>query len=331
MAANLTPQYLEAEEQYRKAKSPDERLTHLQTMYRLMPKHKASEKLQRDLKTRMRECREDLEKGQSTGKKGGTAGYKIPRQGAGQFVILGGPNAGKSRLLSRLTRATPEVAPYPFTTREPVVGMTEFGDVKIQLIDLPPVTADALEPFVTNLTRRADAALLLLDLADDDGPFALEAVVDKLAGVKTVLVGEEPMDIGDFSVESVKTMVVANKSDDAGAADRLEIAREMFADKFPIHVVAAEPGTGLDELKRSMFEFLRIIRVFTKEPGKPADKTNPYTCPVGSTVAEFAGRVHRDLEAKCKSARVWGSAQFDGQTVGRDHVLNDLDVVELHS
>ena len=115
------------------------------------------------------------------------------------------------------------------------------------------------------------------------------------------------------------------------AADiRLEIAREQFGGKFPLHVVSAERGDGLPELKKALYDALGVIRIYTKQPGKPADMASPFTCPVGSTVVELAALVHRDFAEGLKSARVWGSAQFDGQTVKRDHVLRDKDVVELH-
>src|SRR5436309_2289716 len=167
MAVNLTPQYMEAEEEYKKARTPEEKQEALKKMWALLPKHKASEKLQAQLKTRMSDVREAVE-AKKHAKKGGVS-YKIPRQGAGQYVLLGAPNAGKSRLLTRLTRATPEVAPYPFTTREPHVGMMEWEDVKVQLVDLPPITADFMEGYLSSLVRSADAALLFVDLADDDG------------------------------------------------------------------------------------------------------------------------------------------------------------------
>src|SRR5215831_14069833 len=188
MAANLTPQYLEAEAEYKKAQTAEERLACLKKMYSLLPKHKASEKLQAELKTKISEAREEAEHEKKSPKKSGVS-YKIPKQGAGQYVLIGAPNAGKSRLLTRLTRATPEVAPYPFTTREPHAGMMEWEDARVQLIDLPPVTADFLEPNVSSMVRSADACLLVVDLGDDDGPLAAEAVVERLTRVKTVLTG----------------------------------------------------------------------------------------------------------------------------------------------
>src|ERR1700739_1658771 len=171
MAANLTPHYLEAEAEYKKAQTADGRLAFLKKMYSLLPKHKASEKLQADLKTKISDTKEEVERDKKHPKKAGVS-YKIPKQGAGQYVILGAPNVGKSRLLTRLNRATPAVAPSPFTTREPHAGMMEWEDVRVQLIDTPPVTADYLESYLSSMVRSADAALLVVDLSDDDGPFA---------------------------------------------------------------------------------------------------------------------------------------------------------------
>ena len=328
MPANLTPQYLEAEAEYKKAKKPEERLEGLKKMWTLLPKHKGTEKIQAQLKTTMRETREEAET-KKTGKKAGVS-YKVPRQGAGQYVLLGAPNAGKSRLLTRLTRATPEVAPYPFTTREPHVGMMDWEDVKIQLVDLPPITADVMEGWQSSMARSADAAILMLDLADDDGPFAAETVIERLKESKSYLVGDHEANEEDISIQWVRTLLVANKSDDPGANDRLEIVREMFGDKFPIHVIAAEHGEGMEELRTALFRFLHIIRIYTKQPGKPPDMTSPFTCPEGSTVQEMAALVHNDFADNLKSARVWGTGVFEGQSVKRDHILHDKDVVELH-
>src|SRR5260370_351062 len=162
MAVNLTPQYLEAEAEYKRAQTAAERLECLKRMWALVPKHKASEKLQAELKTKLSAAREEAEHERKSPKKGGVS-YKIPRQGAGQVLLVGAPNAGKSRILTRLTRATPEVAPYPFTTREPHAGMMDWEDVRVQLVDTPPITADFLEGWQTSMVRSADACVLMVD------------------------------------------------------------------------------------------------------------------------------------------------------------------------
>src|SRR5262249_39976715 len=147
------------------------------------------------------------------------------------------------------TRAAPEVASYPFTTREPHAGMMDWEDVRVQLIDTPPITADYLEGYLSSMVRAADAALLMVDLGEDDGPFAAEAVIEHLAKSKTVLVEQTPAVVDDPSVHNTKTLLVANKIDLPGAADRLEVVRELFGPRFPLHAVSAEQGTGLEELR----------------------------------------------------------------------------------
>lgn len=328
MAANLTPQYLEAESEYKKARTPEERLACLRRMYSLLPKHKASEKLQADLKTKISEAREEVERERHAPKKSGVS-HRIPRQGAGQYVVLGAPNVGKSRLVDRLTRAAPEVAPYPFTTREPQPGMMDWEDVRVQLIDTPPITADYLESYLPGMVQAADAALLVADLGDDDGPFAAQAVLERLAQARAIL-GEPGREGQGDAAPPTRTILVANKMDLPGAAERLEFVRESFGARFPVRVISAEHGQGLEELRDAVYRFLNVIRVYTKQPGKPPDMTSPYTCPAGSTLLELAARVHRDFAERLKSARIWGTGVYDGQTVKRDHVLHDRDVVELH-
>jgi uncharacterized protein len=330
MAVNLPPQYHDAEARYKKGRTPEEKLAALKEMWVILPKHKASEKVQASLKTKISELTDQIETAKAGPKKAPPGTFSVPKQGAGQVVFLGPPNAGKSRLLTKLTKANPAVAPYPFTTREPVPGMMDYEDVRVQLVDLPPVTADVYEPFITDITRSADAAVLFLDLGDDDGPAATVATLDRLKRARRELVADLPADGDDPATCHLKTLLVANKSDDEAADIRLELAKETFGDRFPTLVISAERGDGLDEFRKRVYDLLGVMRVYTKQPGKPADMTSPFTCPIGSTVEEFAGHVHKDFEAGLKSARVWGSGAFDGQTVGRDHVLRDKDVVELH-
>ncbi len=329
MAVNLTPQYLEAEAEYKRAQTAEERLECLKKMWALVPKHKASEKLQAELKTKLSDAREEVEHERKSPKKSGVS-HKIPRQGAGQVILVGGPNGGKSRLLTRLTRATPEVAPYPFTTREPHAGMMEWEDVRVQLLDTPPITADYLESYLSSMVRSADAALLVVDLGDDEGPLAAEAVVERLAQTKTLLVGQPPAESDDPALHHTKTILVANKLDLPEAAERLELVRELFGPRFSVQALDAESGRGLEELRTAIYRLLNVIRVYSKKPGKPPDMTSPFTCPAGSTLLQMAELVHRDFADKLKSARIWGTGVYDGQTVTRDHVLHDKDVVELH-
>lgn len=329
MPANLTPQYKEAEDEYRRAQTAEERLVALQKMWRELPKHKGTDKLQAELKQKISEAKKEVEHDRKSPKRGGVS-YKIPRQGAGQIVVVGAPNAGKSQIIHRLTKAKVEVAAYPFTTREPHVGMMEWYDARVQLVDTPPITTDFLEPYVSSLVRAADAALLVVDLSDDDGPFAAEAVLERLAVVKTVLIGTPPAEPEDLSIHCTKTLLAANKIDADGTQERMSIVRQMFGERFPIHVVSAEHGQGMEELRDALYKILNVIRIYSKQPGKPPDRSAPFTIPVGGTVEMFAEKVHRDFVEKMKTARVWGTGVFDGQSVGREHVLHDGDVVELH-
>ncbi len=329
MPANLPPQYSKAEEEYRHATSPAERLEKLREMFRLLPKHKGTEKLQSDLKQRISRLKEEIEGAKTGGKKGGVS-HRVPREGAGQVVLVGPPNAGKSAVLAALTKAHPQVAPYPFTTRAPYPGMMAFEDVRVQLVDLPPITPDYLESWVPSLVRSADAALLVTDLSSDDIADAVESVLARLAAVRTELVGTLPFDADDEAVLHVKTLMVANKLDAEGARDRLDVLREWFSPRFQVLPISAEGGQGLDALRRVTYDLLGVIRVYTKLPGKPVDRTHPFTIPIGGTVLDLAGEIHRDFEQTLKYARVWGSGVFEGQTVKRDHELHDGDIVELH-
>lgn len=330
MPANLPPQYLKAEDEYRRATTPADRLEKLKELYLLIPKHKGTEKLQCDLKTKMSRVRDEIEAGPASGKKSGAVSHRVPSDGAGQVAIIGPANSGKSALLAALTNAKPEIAPYPFTTRAPYPGMMHWEDVRVQLIDLPPVTPEFFEPWTGNIVRSADAALLVIDLGDDDIADATDASLARLSGVRTELLGAIPFDDEDLTIQHVKTLCVANKLDAPGALERLEIVREWFGPRFPILAVSAQTGAGLDALRRAVYDLLGVIRIYTKIPGKPVDRAHPFTIPMGSNVLDLAREVHRDFEHSLKFAKIWGTGVFEGQTVKRDHELHEADVVELH-
>ncbi|MEX0585260.1 MAG: GTPase [Pirellulales bacterium] len=330
MAANLTPQYLKAEEEYRRAATSEEEVKWLEIMLREMPKHKASEKLQSDLKTKISKAKKEAEADKKSGKKGGP-GVRIPRQGAGTAILLGGPNAGKSRLVCSLTRATPEVAPYPFTTRTPTPGMMPWEDVMVQLLDTPPITKDYLEPYMQGLIRGADVAVLLVDLGSDDGIEQLQELLDKLNDTKTRLARRSSLDDEDVGLSFTQTLLAPNKLDAPGAAERLELLHELCPLDFPELSISAEQGTGLEPLRAAIYRALVVVRVYTKTPtAKTADFERPFTLRRGSTVLDVAEQVHKDFVDKFKFARVWGSGVHDASTVKGDYVPSDKDVLELH-
>ena len=244
MPANLTPQYKKAEEEYRRAQTPEEELRCLELMLREIPKHKGTDKLQAELKAKISKARHEAEHAKKAGKKG-HHGPHIQRQGAGRAIILGGPNAGKSQLLARLTRATPEVAPYPFTTREPQPGMMAWEDVQVQLIDTPPITADVFDPSILGLIRGSDLALLLFDAGSDDGIDALAPVLDRLSQTKTRLAKESYLDEEDVGLSFTQTFLVHNKIDLPGAEERIVLLREFCPVDFREFRISAEHGAGL--------------------------------------------------------------------------------------
>jgi ribosome-interacting GTPase 1 len=331
MPANLPPQYVQAEQELRKLTQPAERLEKLRELFRLLPKHKGTEKLQSELKQKISRTAHEIDESKHAGKKSGGPSYRVPHEGAGQVVLVGAPNAGKSSLLAALTKARPEVATYPFTTHAPQPGMLDWRDVQVQLVDLPPVTRDFLDPWLPGLVRSANAALVVLDLAEDDAPDQTEAALARLAGTRTELVGALPFDVEDEQVQHVKSVLVANKLDAAGAEDRLEVVREWFGTRFPIVAASTRSRVGLETVAGRAYDLLDVIRIFTKVPGKPVDRSRPFTVPVGSTVEDLARAIHRDMADSLKFARIWGTGVFDGQTVRRDHELHDADIVELHA
>lgn len=329
MAANLTPQYLKAEEEYRRAQTPEEELRWLQVMLAEIPKHKASEKMQVMLKTKISDVKKEIESSKGASKKVGKS-VKIPRQGAGTCVIIGGPNAGKSQLLSFYTKAKPEVAPYPFTTQTASPGMMAWKDVFVQLIDTPPITPDFFGSYLYGYIRGAELVLLMVDLGDDDGIQQCQDVLDRLQNTKTRLAPESGLDEDDVGLSYTKTYLVLNKCDLPDFQDRLDLFHEFCKTPFREFCVSATDGTGTEELRDAIYEAMNVIRVYTKQPTKKApDMDKPFTLKAGDTIFDLCDQIHKDYASRFKSARVWGEGVHDGTTVKGDYVLHDCDIVEL--
>jgi ribosome-interacting GTPase 1 len=339
MPTNVSPEYKKAEDAYRRAREPKERLDCLRDMLRTIPKHKGTDHLQADIKTRIKQLSEELSGPKKGGRRGGPSLVVRP-EGAAQICLVGPPNAGKSHLHTELTGSHSDIGPYPYTTHLPVPGMLPFEDIHFQLVDLPPVSDDFMEPWFVNALQPADGVLLVIDVSDPECLEQVPTVIERLAEKKIFLrsgwpgLDETPAadteDEDDPFSLSLPTLLIANKSDldpDPGEVETLE---ELLGLRYPALTVSAKTGDGLDVLGAFLFRALEIVRVYTKTPGKPADNDKPFTVRRGGTVLDVARLVHKDIAEGLKFARMWGTEVFDGQQVGPDHVVVDGDLVELH-
>jgi len=326
MPANLPPTYHAAEDRYRAAVTPEEKLVALEEMLRLMPKHKGTDKLQADLKSRIAKLKPQPRK------KKVTRGFShhIPKEGAGQVALVGPPNSGKSALVRGLTHAHPQVAEYPMTTRDATPGMMAFEDTAFQLVDLPPICDEHVEAWVYDCIRTADMTWLVLTAES-----SLEGLelVERLLATKAIAltpVGATPPAEPRPGWTYKKALMVVTGLDRPGAREDLELLDELLEIPWPKLGVSSVSGEGVAALGRQTFEALGVIRVYSKQPGKPADREQPFTVARGSTVGELARTIHQELAEHFQFARVWGAQVFDGQKVRSNHVLNEGDVVEIH-
>ncbi len=311
MPANLTPQYMEAEKRFKEAASVQEKIAAVEEMMATIPKHKGTEKLQAELKKKMSALRKESESQKKSGRRDF---FVVEREGARQLALVGSPNAGKSHLLRSLTNATPEVAEYPYTTRTPIPGMMIFENVRLQLIDLPPISTEYTESWVAQVIRNADAILWIVDLSDD-------GVLEKLEETRSWLSSAK------VDLEKMKVLMVGKKTDAPGAEERASIVREMYQDRFPFETISSD----IEGFKKVVYDFLEVVRVYTKVPGKKPDFSDPYVVPRGSKVLDVAERVHRDFVENLKYARLWSEGKPEGIMVPRDFVINEGDVLELHT
>lgn len=343
MPANLSPEYKAAEASFRKAHDPKERLDCLREMLRTIPKHKGTDHLQADIKHRIKALSEEFETPRKGGPARGAPALVIRPEGAAQIALLGPPNAGKSALHARVTGSGAHVAPYPFTTQYPEPGMMAHEDIRFELIDLPAISGEHAIPWIASTLQTVDACLLVVDLSDP-------SCVDQVEGVHAVLgekrvtlserwdaaaderVAEENGAPADPFALRLPTLLLANKADQMADIDsELAAFRELTGLRYPALAVSANTGRGLSELGPWLFAHLDIVRVYTKAPGHAPDRNRPFTLRRARRIEDVARLVHPDVARALRYARVWGKSGFDGQQVGREHVLADGDVVELHA
>jgi hypothetical protein len=333
MPTNLPPECQEIERQYRAATSMADKISLLEELISAIPKHKGTDKLRADYRRRLSKLKDSAAQARKSGAKHESP-FRIDKEGAGQVVVVGPTNVGKSALVTALTNASPEVSPAPFTTWTPTPGMMPVHKVQIQLIDTPPLDRDYIEPELLDLIRRVDLVLVTVDLQTDPVQQLEETVA--LLGEHHIL--PERQAEGAANVEPgtwqrrptpKPILVLVNKYDDEDLAEVFDIFLELLEEDWPLIPVSAATGRNLEYLKQVIFERLGIIRIFSRAPGEEPDYGAPFVLRKGETVADFAGKLHQDFYHNLKTARVWGTGVYDGQMVSRDHVLHDGDVVEL--
>jgi ribosome-interacting GTPase 1 len=324
MPANLTPEYFKAEKWYREATTNEEKILALERMLAVMPKHKGTDHLKADLRRKLSKLKEAPTKKKSKQ----TDIFYVPRSGAGQIVLLGTPNCGKSSILAALTNAKVNVADFPFATGAPVPGMVTFEDVPIQLIDMPPITADYIAPGQVGTYRNCDLIAIVIDLSADVAE-QMQICLDFLES-RNLLIDSQTGETDEHgNVLGKRAFCICTKSDIA-KPDALNNLKQSCKYPFEFVEISTASGAGLDKLAAAFFNLLGIIRIYAKPPGKKPDMDEPFTLPAGSTVMDLATAIHRELAEKLKFARIWGTGVYDGQNAQRNHVLNDKDIIELH-
>ena len=327
MPTNLPADYFNAEERFKSATTPEDKVKFLEEMLGTIPKHKGTDHLRADLRKKLSKLKSAATSKKTSKKQ--VSPYHINKEGAGQIIVIGCTNTGKSSLLVAETNAEPEVSKVPFTTWSPMPGMMYIDNIQVQLIDTPPFSEDYIDPEFLNLIRRVDLVLIMVDLHTDPVQ-QLKFIYQKLQENRIAPKHLEGQVETEGFLLYVPSLVLVNKYDNEEYEETFQIFKQLLEMEYPMLPISTQTGYNIDSFKQIVFEKLGVIRVYSKAPGKEVDKSAPFVVEKGIQLAEFAGKVHKDFQEKLKTARIWGtSADFEGQMVSRDHVLEDEDVVEL--
>lgn len=301
MPVNAGYEYVNAEKKYYQAQTLEERIVALQEMIKTAPKHKSSENLLAELRTRLKRFLEKKEKNKKVGK---TTQKTIRKEGY-QIVLIGFPNVGKSSLLAALTNAKPKISPIPFTTIQPELGTLNHQGIKAQVVDLPALGA---ETFDIGIVNTADCILIVLTTLEE-----LEKITPLLS-------------------RTYGTRIIAlNKADLLSREELRKLEEKIKSKKLQATIISSTTHQGIEELKTKIFRKMNVIRIYLKEPGKPSSSI-PMVLQKDATVKDVAEKIVKGFAARIKETRISGpSSKFAKQRVGLSHILEDLDIIEFHT
>lgn len=318
MPANLPRVYHKKEEQLRFAQSPEEKISILKEMLAVMPKHKGTDNLRAELNRKISKLKKAAKKKPQVQR---VDIYTVAKGGIGQVVLMGPPNSGKSTILSKLTNAKPEIASYPFTTQKPDVGMIEFENVNIQLVDTPPLYEDFHPPWLFALGRASDILAGVVN-GSRDPESKLQELLRRLEEGNMFLQSLDFYEGDELLPKSGFVFITGVDKDNINKLSRKYNGR--------IDLIAFPEEGNFSGIKKKVYNSLGVIRIYTKAPGKEPDFTEPVVLDKGSTVLDAAYEIHKDFAEKMKYTRLW-RGDSNPRHVGSDEVLQEGDVVEFHS
>ncbi len=304
MPANLPPQFFELQQKLNQTKDIQEKIEILEEMLAICPKHKGTERVQEEIKKKIAKLKKEKPK-----KVKREDIYFVKKEGAGQVLILGPPNSGKTSLTNLLCNTDFKVAEYPFTTKFPTPGMLKYENLLIQIVDCPPLTKEFKPGWMKNLAKQAELILLLIDLSQNPKEHLKEAIEI----------------LNEWKIEKEKILILGNKLD-------LEQGRENFQklkENFEILGISTKEKIGINDLKGKIFESLNIVRVYPKEPKKEVDFESPIVLKKGSRLIDFVKEINKEWAEKFKGAKLYEKNLKNFKMVGRDYLLRDGDIVEI--
>jgi len=302
MPINANYEFVNAQEKYYSASTDEEKLEALEEMIRTMPSHKGAENLRKNLRTRYKKLKQDLAKAKKNKEKG-KSGIK---KGEMQAVLVGLTNSGKSSILKLLTNAQPRIASYGFTTTEPEIGILNYANCNIQIVDLPPIASESFDKGITN---SADTLLIVIEKIHE-----IPIVLEKLKQNK-----------------NAKRIIIFNKIDLYNEEIKRKIKETLRSKKYNFCIISTFTKEGVEDLKDKIFKSFNVIRIYTKHPGKKEKSDNvPVVLQPNSTLQDVAEKILHGYSKKVKYAKITGpSCKFPNQKVGLKHVVKDKDVVEF--